>query len=131
MCYIGAIRSYPRQVIDLLALPPLTFPISGMTLGWPAVEPFIRPRLPLEAILHWEQYDTSSEAEALAAYDRAMIETGIYRGRQVPVASRDAESEAETHMEPYGWQEHSARRVSQPVRTHLRQVLEEQGLALK
>ena len=85
MCYIGAIRNHPADVIELLGLPRLVFPVSGMTLGWPAAEPFIRPRLPLAAVLHWERYDTTAEPEALAAYDRAMIETGIYDGRQVPV----------------------------------------------
>ena len=125
MCFIGAIRDHPQEVIDLLDLPPLVFPIAGMTLGWPAAEPFIRPRLPLRAILHWEGYDTSAEAEALREYDRAIIETDIFQGRQ---ASMPGHTEA---VEDYGWQEHSARRVSQPARTHLRQVLTRQGFALR
>ena len=125
MCYIGAIRNQPEDVIDLLELPPLVFPISGMTLGWPAAEPFIRPRLPLEAILHWERYDTEGEETALQAYDQAMIETGIYRGRQVPVPGAVGE------LEEYGWLEHSARRASQAVRTGLREVLEQQGFGLQ
>jgi FMN reductase (NADPH) len=125
MCYIGAIRNHPEDVIELLELPRLVFPISGMTLGWPAVEPFIRPRLPLNVVLHWERYDLTGEAETLAEYDRAMIETGIYDGRQVPVPGLDGE------MEDYGWLEHSARRASKPTRTGLRQVLSQQGFELK
>ena len=125
MCYIGAIRNHPAEVIELLELPKLVFPISGMTLGWPAAEPFIRPRLPLEAILHWERYDTEGEETALQAYDQAMIETGIYRGRQVPVPGAVGE------LEEYGWLEHSARRASQAVRTGLREVLEQQGFGLQ
>jgi FMN reductase (NADPH) len=125
MCYIGAIRNQPREVIALLELPRLVFPISGMTVGWSAVEPFLRPRLPLEAILHRETYGTSGEEEALAAYDDAMIETGIYKGRQVRVPGVEGEVEA------YGWQEHSARRMSKAVRTDLREILEEQGFELR
>jgi FMN reductase (NADPH) len=125
MCYIGAIRNHAEAVIELLDLPRLVFPISGMTLGWPAVEPFIRPRLPLGAVLHWEVYDASGEREALEVYDLAMVETGIYRGRQVPVPGQDGE------VEDYGWLEHSARRASKAVRTDLRQVLERQGFELK
>jgi FMN reductase (NADPH) len=125
MCFIGAIRNSPEEVIQLLGLPSLVFPVSGMTLGWPDVEPFIRPRLPLDAVLHWEQYDLAGEAEALAAYDGAMIETGIYRDRQVSVPGIEGESE------DYGWLEHSARRVSRPVRTALSQVLEDQGFGLR
>lgn len=125
ICYIGAIRNHPEEVIALLDLPHLVFPISGMTLGWPAAEPFLRPRLPREAVLHWERYDTAGEEEALRAYDRAMIETGIYHGRQVPVPGQ------EETMEAYGWLEHSARRVSRPVRTGLAEVLRRQGFELK
>ncbi len=36
ICYIGSIRNNPREVISLLALPRLVFPIMGMTVGWPA-----------------------------------------------------------------------------------------------
>lgn len=125
MCYIGAIRNRPQEVIDLLDLPRLVFPIAGMTLGWPAVEPMVRPRLPLNAVLHWERYDRTREDEMLAEYDRAMVATGIYNGRQVATPGKDGE------MEDYGWTEHSARRVSQPARTHLREVLHRQGFALE
>ena len=125
MCYIGGIRNNPQQVIELLHLPPYVMPISGMTLGWPNAEPNIRPRLPLEAILHWETHDKSREDAELHAYDQAMIETGIYDGRQVPVPGKEGE------MEEYGWLEHTARRVSRPNRVHLRKVIENQGFALE
>jgi FMN reductase (NADPH) len=125
ICYIGAIRNEPGAVISLLELPRLVFPMVGMTLGWPATEPLIRPRLPLEAVLHWERYDTSGEKEALESYDHAMIATGIYEGRQVPVPASDGEAES------YGWMEHSARRVSKALRTELGAVLRRQGFGLE
>ena len=125
MCYIGAIRNRPQEVIDLLELPRLVFPIAGMTLGWPAVEPILRPRLPLSAVLHWEHYDCTREDEMLAEYDQAMVATGIYNGRQVAAPGKEGQ------MEDYGWTEHSARRVSQPARTHLREVLLAQGFELR
>lgn len=124
MCYIGAIRNNPRQVIELLGLPPLTFPVSGMTLGWPAAPATIRPRLPLASVLHWECYGDPAQEEHLRAYDEAMIATGIYEGRQVPVPGQAG------RMEAYGWTEHSARRVSQRSRADLREILAEQGFAL-
>ena len=125
ICFIGGIRKNLPEVIDLLELPRLVVPITGMTVGWPEKSPRLKPRLPLRTVLHWEKYDTSSEDRALREYDRAMIATGIYQGRQVPVPGKESE------MEDYGWTEHSARRISQPVRTGLRAVLEEQGFGLK
>lgn len=123
-CYIGAIRNKPREVIELLNLPRLAFPLVGMTLGWPIKVPKIRPRLPLDAILHWGQYDPKDEGDHLGKYDQEMIETGIYSGRQVS----DADP---IPPEQYGWTEHTARRVSQVMRPHLREVLAEVGFELK
>ncbi|MCB0073414.1 MAG: NADPH-dependent oxidoreductase, partial [Caldilineaceae bacterium] len=110
MCYIGAIRNNPAAIIDLLRLPRHVVPISGMTLGWPVRPPRIRPRLPLDAVLHWEEFSNDGLDAHLADYDRAMIATGIYGGRQVDAKEGEAEAE------DYGWTEHSARRVNQPTR---------------
>lgn len=124
ICYIGAIRNNPREIIRLLGLPRLVFPISGMTVGWPEKPPRPRPRLGLGAILHKESYNTQQD-NALLAYDREMAASGIYENRQIENPDKPGE------MEAYGWLEHSARRVSQPMRAFLREMLEEQGFLLK
>ncbi len=124
ICYIGAIRNNPAAVIELLDLPKGVFPITGMTVGVPLHQPLIRPRLPQEAILHWESYNLDQD-EALLTYDQTMIETGIYDNRQVPVKGKEGE------MESYGWMEHTARRVSNPARPELRAIIEKQGFDLK
>ncbi len=125
ICYIGGIRNNPREVIRLLYMPRHMFPVAGMTLGFPARVGKQRPRLPLNAVLHWEKYSREGEDMALREYDQAMIATGIYDGRQVPVPGKPDQNE------DYGWTEHSARRVSQPLRVALREVLREQGFELK
>ncbi len=124
ICYLGSIRNKMQAVIDLLRLPRLVFPVVGMTVGYPAAAPPIRPRLDTSAVLSWGAYTPATDAE-LRAYDQAMIDTGIYEGRQVPVPGKTAE------MEHYGWLEHSARRASQPARTDLREVLKRQGFELE
>jgi nitroreductase len=124
ICYLGSIRNRTQDVIDLLKLPRLVFPVVGMTVGYPASAPPIRPRLAPCAILSWGTYAPAPDAE-LRAYDQAMIDTGIYQGRQVPVPGKPAETEQ------YGWLEHSARRVSKPERADLRAVLARQGYALE
>jgi len=125
ICYIGTIRNNPAEVIELLGLPRLTFPILGMTLGWPDKQVNIKPRLPLKSVLQWESYDRTTEDNSMRIYDETMIATGIYKGRQVPVPGKPED------MEDYSWMEHSARRVSQALRTGLRAALEKQGFSLK
>jgi nitroreductase len=122
-CYVGALRNHPQEAIQLLGLPRLTFPIFGMTLGWPAKEARVRPRLPLRAVLHWEQYQTDQDP-ALAEYDRTMADTGIYAGRQIAFPGKEGE------MKDYGWLEHSARRAARPERPGLSEIIRKQGFGL-
>jgi FMN reductase (NADPH) len=124
ICYIGSIRNKPLEVINLLKLPQLTFPITGMTVGWPSPPSHSRPRLPLNTILHWDHYDRTHEDKALHDYDETMIATGSYKERQISISGRPAVKEI------YGWTEHTARRVSCAVRTELRQEIEKQGFGL-
>jgi FMN reductase (NADPH) len=125
ICYIGSIRNHPAEIIELLGLPKLTFPITGMTVGWPDEKPNIKPRLPLQSVLHWGSYNPVEYVGLLRSYDAAMIATGIYNSRQVTVPGKPEETE------DYGWMEHSARRVSRAARTDLRPVLEQQGFCIK
>lgn len=56
LCYLGTTVHMPQHIIDILHLPKLVFPIATITLGWPAEEPALTDRLPLESILHQETY---------------------------------------------------------------------------
>ncbi|MFM1892062.1 MAG: oxygen-insensitive nitroreductase [Pseudomonadota bacterium] len=76
--YIGGIRNAPQVVVAQLALPDLVLPVFGMCLGWPAAAPEVKPRLPLQLILHQDRYRDPDEAQ-LAAYDAEMAE--YYRTR--------------------------------------------------
>ena len=125
ICYLGSIRNNAEAVIDLLKLPRLVFPVVGMDLGWPAAPAINRPRLPTSVILHWEAYDLEPPDAALQEYDRTMMATGIYQGRQFPVPGKPGE------VEDYGWLEHSARRAARVARTELRGILKRQGFGLE
>ena len=122
ICYIGGLRTHPQQVMDLLQTPRLVFPLVGMTLGWPRHQARVRPRLPLNAVLHWNKYNHDDQVY-LEEYDKTMIATGIYKDRQI-------ESDQDKQIS-YGWMEHSARRISQAFRIGLREVLVEIGYLLK
>ena len=44
------------MIIDTLQLPSLVMPVATITLGWPAEQPPLTDRLPLDAIMHSETY---------------------------------------------------------------------------
>ena len=62
-CYLGTTIYMPQQIIDVLQLPRLVMPVATLTVGWPAEEPPLSDRLPLESFVHNETYrDYTPEA---------------------------------------------------------------------
>lgn len=64
------------MIIEALELPELVFPITTVTVGWPAEEPAQVDRLPLEAIVHEETYHdyTPEDIDRLYAYKESLPE---------------------------------------------------------
>jgi hypothetical protein len=120
MVMIGGLRNHPREVIQLLHLPQGVFGISGMCLGFPLALPGQRPRLPLNEVLHWEEYHTEGRTERLQAYDEAIRAARVYW-------KKDGTLE--------GWTDVMRRTTSKPPaeegRYQLRQILQEQGFEMK
>ena len=56
-CYLGTTVYQPQQIIDTLHLPKLVMPVATLTVGWPAEEPPLSDRLPLESFVHKERYN--------------------------------------------------------------------------
>ncbi len=55
-CYLGTTVYQPQQIIDILQLPKLVMPVATLTVGWPAEEPPLSDRLPMESFVHQETY---------------------------------------------------------------------------
>lgn len=55
-CYLGTTVYQPQQIIDTLQLPQLVMPVATLTVGWPAEEPALSDRLPVESFVHTETY---------------------------------------------------------------------------
>jgi nitroreductase len=72
--FIGGIRNDPQVVVDELVLPDLVLPVFGLCLGWPseqARQQAVKPRMPVELILHQDRYH-DPEPDAIGAYDATM-----------------------------------------------------------
>jgi len=119
MVMIGGIRDNPREVVKLLSLPEAVFAVSGMCLGFPAVIPPQRPRLPLAEVLHRERYQANGRPDRLAAYDESIRTAHTYRRKDGSFK---------------GWTEVMATNTSRPPedeRVHLVDILREQGFEMK
>ena len=67
-CYLGTTIYLPMQIIDVLQLPKLVMPVATLTVGWPAEEPELSDRLPLESFVHSEIYHEPTAADIDAFY---------------------------------------------------------------
>jgi len=68
ICYIGAVQNAPHLIIELLGLPKKTLPLFGLTIGVPAENPQPRPRLPLDMLVHEDEYHEYTEEDLARAY---------------------------------------------------------------
>ena len=84
-CYLGTTTYNAPQIAEILNLPRLVVPVTTLTVGFPADMPQQVERLPLEAIVHHEQYKDYTtddihrlyaEKESLPANKRFVEENG-------------------------------------------------------
>lgn len=69
---IGGIRRNSQGMIDLLGLPPLTFPLVGLCIGHIANDAPQKPRMDISTFRHDERYDASGYPAAIDAYDATL-----------------------------------------------------------
>ncbi|MFK7993539.1 MAG: oxygen-insensitive NADPH nitroreductase [Granulosicoccus sp.] len=74
ICYIGGLRNNPAEVSKLLELPDHVYPVFGLCLGHPAQDPEVKPRMPLEAVLMHDAYDSNVFDKNVGEYDATVKE---------------------------------------------------------
>ncbi|MDT2658338.1 nitroreductase family protein [Enterococcus hulanensis] len=68
---VGSIRKDVAEVSELLNLPEYVLPIAGLSIGKPNVEMRIKPRLPEEAVIHYDTYQ-DYDYQLIEDYDDTM-----------------------------------------------------------
>lgn len=69
---IGGIRKEPEEMIELLDLPPYTFPVAGLCIGYASNNSKQKPRLPIETFAHENSYNKEVLLEKITDYDKDM-----------------------------------------------------------
>jgi FMN reductase [NAD(P)H] len=90
---IGGIRRDPQAMIELLELPPLTFPVVGLCVGHIAEEAPQKPRMGMRSFRHDERYRQETLPLLIAAYDETLAQHWKKIGRSdgEPWSARVAE----------------------------------------
>ena len=82
VCYIGALRNDPKGVRELLELPDGVFGLFGLSLGYPASDAEIKPRLAQEAVWFRERYNPEPNTDEYDARMAAFYEGQNMRGNR-------------------------------------------------
>lgn len=61
ICYLGTTTYNAREIIQVLHLPKLTFPVTTIAIGYPDESPALTDRIPLKGIIHKGIYKDYSE----------------------------------------------------------------------
>ncbi len=71
--YLGSVLNNPGEIIKLLNLPKLTFPILGLGIGYPNQDPQLKPRMEMKLRVFENGYSLNTNIlEKLMDYDEEM-----------------------------------------------------------
>lgn len=80
ICFLGSLRNDITRVSNLLKLPERVIPLFGLAVGYPDQQTEIKPRLPLEAVYHENEYANDDKQHALITdFDNQL--TSYYQNR--------------------------------------------------
>jgi nitroreductase len=68
ICYLGTTTYNADRIIQILNLPKAVVPVTSFPIGYPDESPELTDRLPLEAVIHYEQYSEFSPGDIKILY---------------------------------------------------------------
>ena len=113
--YIGGIRNHIEAVGALLNVPEYVLPLFGLCLGWPAEDPDKKPRMPVEMLVHENQYQPLNQQQ-LDRYDATLAD--YYHQRA-------------SHTRADNWSEYIRRTLAKESRPFILDYLHRQGWATR
>jgi FMN reductase (NADPH) len=112
-CYIGSAPFIAGKIREEFGLPDLVFPLVMLTMGYPAEDPPVRPRYPIEFHLFEDRYPQLRESDvnkAMEVMDSGYREQNYYRKANYMVRLPDS-MEERFDFDNYSWSEHISRKL--------------------
>ena len=112
-CFLGAAPYYAAETIEQYKLPGRVFPLVGLSMGYPAEEPPVRPRYPLEFTLFENKYPQFGDQEidqAMMVMDEGYLSQDYYRKANY-IVPLDKDRLETFNFETYSWTEHISRKL--------------------
>jgi nitroreductase len=114
-CFLGGVPYQSKEIIRKYKLPKRVFPLVGLAMGYPATNPPVRPRFPLEFTLFEDEYPQFSDEailEAMQVMDDGYLAQDYYRKANYIIPLQDDRQETYS-FDNYSWTEHISRKIGQ------------------
>ena len=114
-CFLGATPFYAERIVEQYGLPPRVFPLVQLAMGYPAEDPPVRPRYPIDFSLFEDRYpefDRVTVERAMAVMDEGYLSQDYYRARGAKIPLSEGREETLDYDE-YSWTEHISRKLGQ------------------
>lgn len=114
-CYVGSVQYRSEAIAKEYNLPERVFPVVGLAIGYPAEDPPVRPRYPLEFTLFEDRYPELHAAgvkRAMAVMDEGYLAQDYYKRANLMIPLDEGRKESFT-FDDYSWTEHIARKLGQ------------------
>jgi len=114
-CYIGSAMLRAAAIAREYHLPRRVLPVVHLAVGYPAEDPPVRPRYPLEFSLFEGRYPKLTDAQvrrAMETMDRGYLAQDYYRNANFMIPLRRGRNET-YDFSTYSWTEHICRKLGQ------------------
>ncbi len=112
-CFLGGWPFSAKSLQKKYHIPQRVFPLVGLTMGYPAENPPVRPRYPLDYHLFEDEYPIFTEETiqgAMRVMDEGYLAQDYYRNAKYMIPLKGKREETYT-FENYSWTEHISRKL--------------------
>ncbi|MCK5842449.1 MAG: nitroreductase family protein, partial [Candidatus Sabulitectum sp.] len=114
-CYIGAAPYMAEKLRQDCNIPDHVFPLVILTMGFPAEDPPVRPRYPMEFHLFEEKYQELTDEmieNAMTVMDQGYLAQNYYRNAGFMIPISEKAKEEKFTFDNYSWTEHISRKMA-------------------
>jgi len=134
-CYIGSVPYYADKIAENFKLPQKVFPLVGLTIGYPAENPHVRPRYPMEFVLFEDEYPEFDEKiinQSMKEMDEGYLSQDYYKDLNAKIKLIGERDEAFDY-DNYSWTEHISRKLGQwgPSPQEILEQFQKRGFSLE
>lgn len=114
-CYLGHTPFAADTLAKQFKLPKRVFPLVQVAMGYPAENPSVRPRYPMDFVLfdgRYPRFTASQLRRAMKAMDDGYLKQGYYRNAKLMLPLLGGKTET-YGFDTYSWTEHISRKWGQ------------------